>query len=252
MNRSLPALFTVLVATWVVGCGGDEEKPKQYVLRNHYDVTGFYIGPLEGGHMSLEIDQWGENPGSVAPLRPSSPLPVGLHVILTPDDGSAPIELTGYGNTSTASGGGYEFSTGSFGDGKLFGYITGPHGSGYCQGLVGADDSIEVYLGTFAGDSLHGRWNFIAPDTSVTGTFPDQTTFIGMAFDSADAYGVIFLDGYYRQSPTQPGYGVDISGFGPGSLTWSGSGLLTLDKGSASGTSSVGAWSVTRYTPPSP
>ena len=254
MSRSLLALVAIAAATWVAGCSDDEEKKKEYVLADHTTVTGFYITPFEGGHLVAVFDLWGEkaSAGLAATLGPPSNLPVGARVTLTPDDGSPPIELVGYGNTTVATGGGYSFSVGAFYDGTLQGYISTPRGNGYCRGVEGSPDSIEVYLGTFSGDTLKGRWDFVAPDTSVGTTYPNQTNFVGLAFDSAGVSRVISLDGYYVPSTTGPGYGVAISGFGPGTSNWFGHGLLSADKSSASGTSDVGDWSATRYVPPSP
>ena len=252
-TRALVALLSVSIALWIAGCG-DDEQPTEYILAGSYSITGFYIGPLEGGHLSIQVDRWTakDRSGSAGPLRPSGSLPVGMRVTLRPDDGSAPIELVGYGNTTTASGGGYQVNEGSFYDGRFFGYLSGPKGNGYCRGLAGAPDSIEVYLGTFSGDTLNGRWNMVAPDTFAHQPYPSAVSFMGMAYDSANPYGTLFLSGYYE--PFDAEYRVQISGYGPGTQgpNWSGMGTLAADKSSASGTSDVGAWSMTRYVPPAP
>ena len=251
--RRLLALLVIPAAAWIAGCSDDEE-PTEYTHAGSYAITGFYISPFEGGHMSARVDRWTAKGGAApaASLRPSESLPLGLRVTLTPDDGSAPIELVGYGNTTTASGGGYQVSQGSFSDGRFFGYLSSPKGSGYCMGMAGTPDSIEVYLGTFSGDTLKGRWSLVAPDTAEHHPFPSATSFKGMAYDSANVFGTISLNGYYQ--PFDTAYQVWLDGFGPGTQgsNWSGSGTLTGDKSFASGTSAVGAWSATRYVPPAP
>jgi hypothetical protein len=250
------AILAISAATWVAGCSNDDDPQIEYVQVDHYTVTGFYIGPLEGGHMYIVVDRWGEKPALALPLHPSNQLPVGIRITLTPDDGRLPVELVGYGNTTDASGGGYRFSVASFSQGKLFGYISGPRGSGFCQGLIGSPDSIEVYLGMFfgdtlSGDTLSGRWNFVAPDTTVHGPNPSETAFLGMAFDSANSNGFISINGSY--TPYNGAYAVDISGLGPGTQgNWSGTGTLRASKSAAGGTSDIGRWSVNRYLPPVP
>jgi len=259
LSRSLLALVAISSAMWIAGCGDDEEEKKEYIQVGHSTVTGFYMSPYEGGHLYIVYDQWRgkARAGLAAALHPSNDLPVGARVILTPDDGSAPIELLGYGNTTSASGGGYRFDLSYIDRGRMEGYISSPHGNGYCRGLVGSPDSIDVYLGTFsggiiAGDTLNGRWNFVGPDTSQLTTYPIRINFIGLAIDSANPNGIGFFDGYYLPSQPGPDHQMSISGFWPSSTNWSGSGTLSLDENSASGTSGLGDWSATRHVFSSP
>lgn len=254
LSRFLLALVAISSAMWIAGCGDDEEEKKEYIQVGHSTVTGFYISSYEGGHLYIVYDQWGERTrtGLAAALHPSNDLPVGARVILTPDDGSAPIELLGYGNTTSASGGGYRFDLSYIDGGRMEGFIASPHGGGYCRGLVGSPDSIDVYLGTFSGDTLTGRWNFAAPDTSHSTTYPFQTNFIGLAIDSANPNGIGYFDGYYVPSQSGPGYQMNMTGYWPVSSMWHGGGTLSLDKTSASGTSGLGIWSATRHVSSSP
>lgn len=254
--RRFLALLVIPGAAWVAGCGDDEESI-DYVHAGSLTISGFYIGAAEGGHITILIDRWAEKRGSgpPSPLRPANDVPIGLHVTLRPDDGGAPIEMVGYETNGGmwAEGGGYQFSQGFFSkvEGRFAGYVYSPKGTGYCIGLVGSVDSIQVYLGTFSGDSLSGRWSFVTPDTFAFYHDPAATGLLGYAMDT-DSRQLRAFDGFY--TPNDTAYAVDVSGPFTGPLigSWHGSGTLTADKSFASGTSDIGAWSVTRYVPPAP
>ncbi|HSE44206.1 MAG TPA: hypothetical protein VLA89_02645 [Gemmatimonadales bacterium] len=254
--RRLLALLVIPAAIWISGCSDDEE-PIEYVHAGSFTITGFYVGAAEGGHITILVDRWAEkrSSGTRSPLRPANDFPVGLHVTLRPDDGGAPIQMVGYeGNGGMwAEGGGYQFSQGFFStmEGRFGGYVYSPKGTAYCLGLVGSADSIETYLGTFSGDSLSGRWCFVAPDTFATQLDPAATGLLGYAMDS-DSRHLYGFDGSY--TPSDTAYAVEVSGplSGPLIGSWYGSGTLTSDKSFASGSSDIGAWSATQYVPPSP
>lgn len=255
--RRMLAFLVIPIALWTAGCAEDEEQI-EYVHAGSFTITGFYIGPAEGGHMTILVDRWSEktSPGIPAPFRPAQIFPIGVHVTLRPEEGGAPIEMVGYESNGSmwAEGGGYRFSSMFFSEmeGRFAGYIYGPKGNGRCMGLVGSADSIPTYLGSFSGDTLSGRWSFVTPDTFAFYHDPDATGLLGYAMDT-DSGDLLYFDGYY--TPSDSGYAVSVSGpLPPGPLigSWHGAGTMTADKSFASGTSGIGAWSATRYMPPSP
>jgi hypothetical protein len=254
--RRFLALLVILGAAWVAGCGNDEESI-DYVHTGSFTISGFYIGAAEGGYITILVDRWAEKRGSAipSPLRPANHPPIGIHVTLRPDDGGSPIEMVGYETNGGmwAEGGGYQFSEQflSTMEGRFGGFIYGPKGTGYCIGLLGSVDSVQTYLGTFSGDSLSGRWSFVTPDTFAFQLDPAATGLLGYAMDT-DSRKLYGFDGSY--SPNDTAYAVEVSGplSGPIIGSWHGSGTLTADKSFASGTSEIGAWSATRYVPPTP
>jgi hypothetical protein len=242
IRRWLLCLLALTIPVWSAGCSDDDDST-EYVQVDTKRITGFYVGQSEGGHLSVVVDRYAEKaPARKAPLHPAASPPDGVHATLTPDDGSAAIQLTGNETSGSLhfTGSGYDFTmaTNNYAA-PLSGSYTGPNGNGYVRAYAGTPDSVRVYLGAFTGFFVAGRWHFAAKDSSLIGVAVDSVTAALLTFEGD------FADEF------------DVAGvFGPTSQSWFGHGTLDQN-GDASGTyvldaSHYGDWVAAWYLPAAP
>lgn len=239
MKVRLLGLIALAGALWVVGCSEDDDA-QGYVHVDTKRITGFYVGPSEGGHLSIVVDRYAQKASALTELLApaSSPLQ-GVHATLIPDDGSAAIRLAGNEELGSIrfTGDGYDFTMATNNYAAPFaGSYTGPNGNGFFRGYAGVPDSVRVYLGAFTGFFVAGRWHFAVQDSTLMGVAVDSVTAAVLTFegDFADDFDV---------------HGV----FSANSQDWFGHGTLDQN-GDASGTyvldaSHYGDWAATWYMP---
>lgn len=245
-------LFGLLLA-WLpwFGCAGDGPDPpkRNWVLVGTDSLTGFYVGKTEGGLLTIRVEDFEyltRRPPTTPPLEP----PIEVYGTLYPDHADTVIQLTGSLSGSRGSshftlvssghswGGVYQLSgtysdlTRSFG-----GLFTSPSDTGYFGGYVGWMDSVQVYCGSFAGDSLHGNWHFAVRAPFLRGAGVASDTSVVLAFDGT-------VSGHGAMGP------VSFAGTANGELSLTGAG--SLDAETASGTWALsggfdsGTWSAER------
>jgi hypothetical protein len=222
-----------------IGCSEEPDPPHQkWVLVDTDSLTGFYVGKTEGGLLTIRLDDYdylARRPPTTPPLVP----PTEVYGTLYPDHADTMIQLTGtrYGSFGTTyftlrssdeySGSGYVFSgTYSELNGSFGGAFASQADTGYFGGYVGSMDSVQVYCGSFAGDSLHGRWHFAVRAPGLKGA--------GIASDTSVVLG--FTGTILGSEETGP---VTLVGTANGELSLSGEG--SLDAGAASGTWTLSA-----------
>jgi hypothetical protein len=249
-------VLLLLASVLVLGCAGEEpdEPNRKWVLVGTDSLTGFYVGKTEGGLLTVRVEDYeylARRPPTTPPIVP----PTEVYGMLYPDHADTLIQLTGtmHGSHGTVSftmrssdyylGTGYNFSgTYSYQTLSFGGAFTSPSDTGYFGGYVGSIDSVQVYCGSFAGDSLHGQWHFAVLATVLKGA--------GIASDTSVVLG-------YNGTVSQSGGNglVTLAGTANGELGLSGAGTLGGETGSGtwalSGDFDAGTWTADRMRPDS-
>ena len=245
MRIAALAPVVLFAAVLLAGCGGDEPDPQRYhwVLVDADSLTGFYLGRTTGGLVTIRVEDlaYEELP---SPATPPLPPPIEVYGTLFPDDAGAALPLTGYMFRSSgtthfemySSDYGYRFAGTYSNQGWSFGGLyTSPSDTGYFGGYVGSIDSVQVYCGSFAGDSLGGHWHFAVRAPALRGAAFASDTSVVFAFDGT------------LSDPSLPA-SLTFAGTG-GDLSLNGSGALDLDTGSgvwALGAFDSGTWAADR------
>lgn len=232
------ALAILLASTILAGCSEDEpNRTGQWELVDADTLTGFYVGKTEGGLLTIRVEHY----EYLAPQSPATPPlvpPIEVHGTLFPDDADTVIHLTGgiLGSHFTMQGPGYYFS-GTYSDLTFGGAFSSLADTGYFGGYVGTMDSVQVYCGSFTGDSLQGHWHFAVRAPVLRGA--------GVASDTSVTLG---YDG--TVSGPGPTGSVTFAGTANGVLTLQGEGTLSSESGSGtwllSGGFDAGTWTADR------
>jgi hypothetical protein len=232
-------VFLALVSPALpIGCSEEPDPPHQkWVLVDTESLTGFYVGKTEGGLLTIRVDDY-EYLAGRSPTTPPLEPPTEVYGTLYPDAAGTMIQLTGtmYGSFGTTyftlrssddSSGDHVFS-GTYSDlnGSFGGAFASPADTGYFGGYVGSMDSVQVYCGSYTGDSLQGRWHFAVRAPVLKGA--------GIASDTSVVLG--FTGTILGSEETGP---VTLVGTANGELSLSGEG--SLDGGAASGSWTLSA-----------